>query len=476
MPQSKETKIFVLDTNILLADPFAFKKMGEHDVVIPLTVICELDKIKSMHDSIAVNARQVSANLDAYFGPELYKGGVSLGDGRGKLSIINVKELHPEVKRSLRDDIPDHRIISAALKVKERVEKEANGKNQKKKVMPPTIVLISNDNNMRLKAGSFGLAAEKYRNVSVTDMDSIYSGVQNITLSSELTAELQQYGALPYEKVRECLGVQAPEPHINEFFIIRNKSEETDESEETVDNEDPSKNIYASFCEDSLILIREVSTKVYGQVNTRNAEQMLGMKALLDPKISLVTLSGSAGTGKTLMAIGAAFRQLSQFDQILISKPIVPLSGYDNGALPGDAIEKVLPYMNSLYDNINFLKSHGRKVDTDKIEQAIKAKKIMVEPLAYIRGRTYPEKTLFILDEAQNLTPHDIKTLITRMGDNSKIIFTGDVYQIDNPHLDASNNGFSVLIERSKDLDRAAHINLVKGERSTLAEWGSKNL
>ena len=468
-PKSKQQKegkkIFVLDTNVLLDDPFAFKRMGEHDVVIPLIVICELDKIKDRHEGVSVNARQASVNLDAYFGPELYKNGVSLGDGKGKLSILNVKELHQEVKRSFKEDTPDNRIISAALKVQERVTKEAaSSKKQRENIAATTVVLVSNDNNMRLKAGGFGLAAERYRNGSIADMDSIYSGVQHITLSNELIAELcMGTGRLPYSEVDKYLGDQAHEVYCNEYFVIHDETG------------DPSKSTYAYFHEGSLVRI-EPKTKVYGNVSTRNDEQMLAMAGLLNPELNLITLSGSAGTGKTLLAIGSALRQLDKFDQILISKPIVSLSGDDPPALPGDAIEKVLPYMQSLYDNLNYLKSCCSKVEREKIEKAIKEKKIMIEPIDYIRGRSYPDKTCFIFDEAQNFRSHGIKTIITRMGPNSKIIFTGDIYQIDNQHLDASNNGFSVLIEKSKYLDTAAHVNLIKGERSALAEWGSRNL
>lgn len=457
--QTSQKKIFVLDTNVLIMDPTAFMHMGEHDVVIPLVVVEEIDKLKNKGTSVSSSARQVSANLDAYFGPDLYKDGVSLGDGKGKLSIYNLKELHADVRRMFREDSPDNRIISSAMFVKEKASHEANKKKKnQKRVIPTPVVFVSNDTNLRFKAGALGLDVEKYRNNAIDDVNSLYSGVQTINLNAELLSLMFSEGKVPYEKVREFLANSTPEPHSYEFFVIPGGDKKT----------------FSYFRGGNLYPIFN-GDKVYGSVSTRNDEQKLAMNILLNPDVNLVTLSGPAGTGKTLLAIAAAMQQADQFDQILITKPIVALSEKDNGFLPGDMIDKVRPYMQSLYDNINFLKSSCKNGEKAKIEKLLESSTLLIEPLAYIRGRTYAN-TILIVDEAQNLSPLEVKTIVTRMGENSKIIFTGDIYQIDDKYLDATNNGLTYLIEKAKNYEHAAHIDLVKGERSELAEWGGKNL
>jgi len=469
----EDKKIFVLDTNVLIMDPSAFLHMGEHDVVIPLVVITELDKLKnrSASPSVSVSARQVSANLDKFFGPDLYKDGISLGEGKGKLSIFNLKELNPDVRKMFKEDTPDNRIISVALKVREKISREENGLKQKKiKFVHKSVILVTNDNNLRFKAGAFGLQVEKYRNNAINDINLLYSGVSKIYLSSELIAELydtNNVNGLPYSKVEQFLGQKTPKPHPYEFFVILDEKEKKcvfDENEER----------HLSYFFEKHLHVIDNGYKVYGSVSIRNEEQRLAMNMLLNPHINLVTLSGPAGTGKTLLAIGAAIEQADAFDHILIAKPIVALSEKDNGFLPGDMIEKVRPYMQSIYDNINFLKNACKNGTKDKLEKVL-SEKIVVEPLAYIRGRTYAN-TILIVDEAQNLSPLEMKTIVTRMGENSKVIFTGDIYQIDDKYLDSTNNGLTYLIEKAKYYEHAAHIDLVKGERSELAEWGGKNL
>lgn len=459
--KTKPKKVFVLDTNVLIQDPMAFMRMGEHDVVIPLVVITEVDKVKNKGNSVSPMARQVSANLDVHFGPELYKTGVPLGEGKGNLSIFIVRELHSEVRKIFKEDSPDNRIISAALLLKEKVSREENKKkNQKKKVNSVSVVFVSNDINLRFKAAALGLTVEKYRHDAIDDASSLYPGVEQVKLSDETVSSLYQREGLKYSIIEEMFGADAPVPYPNEFFIIEGKAGERH---------------LAYYSDDALYAVDSGCKKIYNTVTTRNDEQQLAMHALLDPNVSLVTLSGPAGTGKTLLAIGSAIQQSDKFDQILISKPIVALSEKDNGFLPGDMIEKVMPYMQSLNDNINFLKATHKDVGRSKVDTLLDTKKILIEPLAYIRGRTYAN-TILIIDEAQNLNPLEVKTIVTRMGENSKVIFTGDIYQIDDRFLDSTNNGLTYLIERSKDCDFSAHINLVKGERSALAEWGGQNL
>lgn len=368
-----------------------------------------------------------------------------------------------------KEDTPDNRIISVALSVREKISREEHKmKDQRRKVDTKSVILVTNDNNLRFKAGAFGLHVEKYRNNAINDINSLYSGVERITLNNELVAgmydgckktyEIETHNGLSYDKVIEILGSEVPTPHPNEFFII------TDENGEN----------HLSYFDNNYLYKVNNGYKVYGDVSTRNEEQRLAMNMLLNPNVNLVTLSGPAGTGKTLLAIAAAIQQADQFDQILIAKPIVALSEKDIGFLPGDAEDKVLPYMQSIYDNINFLKSSCKNGVKTKLEKVL-SEKIVVQPLAYIRGRTFV-KGILIVDEAQNLSPLEMKTIVTRMGENSKLIFTGDIYQIDDKYLDATNNGLTYLIEKAKSYEYAAHIDLVKGERSSLAEWGGKNL
>ena len=461
MKEKITKKIFIIDTNVLIVDPTVFLHMGEHNVVIPLVVIEEVDKLKNKGTSVAASARQVSANLDSYLGPDLYKDGVSLGPGKGKLSIQNVKQLHPEVKHMFREDTPDNRILSLVLSVKEAVAREENKKKrQKKKIVPTSVIFVSNDINLRFKAGALGIQVEKYRNNAIDDVNTIYSGIEYISLNAELVAKMYSDGKVSYQEVIDFMGDNfTPEPYPYEFFVIPGEADQK---------------VFSYYHEGFLYPIIN-GNKVYGDVTPRNDEQRLAMNILLNPDVNLVTLSGPAGTGKTLLAIAAAMQQADLFGQILISKPIVALSDKDNGFLPGDMLEKVQPYMQSLYDNINFLKASCKNGDKTKLERLTESSKLLVEPLAYIRGRTYAN-TILIVDEAQNLSPLEIKTIVTRMGENSKVIFTGDIYQIDDKYLDSTNNGLTYLIEKAKFYENAAHIDLRKGERSALAECGGKNL
>jgi PhoH-like ATPase len=445
--KNKKHKMFVLDSSVLLVDPASFLKFNNHDVVIPLEVIAELDNAKKYNDSVGFNAREVTRLLDQYFAPEMFNGGVTMGEGKGNLSIYFLKELNPDVKKSLREDKVDHRIISVALNLKQK-------KGQEKE-----IVLVSNDNNLRFKAASLLLEVQSYKNDRIENIDDLYKGslfIEEPTLDTFIDSLYHNRSCLLSKN--EFLYKMSFQP--NQYLTLK------------------SGNNSALCCvkNDSLVLV--VKSSIYSRVEPRNAEQTFATNALLDKEVNLVTLNGLSGTGKTLLAIGAAISQAKDYDQIFIARPIVAMSNKDLGYLPGDAQAKIAPYMQPLFDNIRFLKQANggdQKKKSSMIDDMIESGKIVVEPLAYIRGRTLPN-TLFIIDEAQNLTPNEIKTIVTRMGEGSKIVFTGDIYQLDHPYLDSYSNGLTYLVEKAKDYEKAAHIYLEKGERSDLSDWAAKNL
>ncbi len=448
MQKNKKQKIFVLDTSVLSVDPTSFLKFTNHDVVIPLDVVAELDKAKNYSDTVGFNAREVTRLLDEYYSPEMFgNGGVSMGSNRGKLSIYFLKELNPDVKKTLKEDNVDHRIISVAVNLKQK-------KGQEKEV-----VLVSNDTNLRFKAASFGLEAQSYKNDRIENIDDLYKGVfvlDNPDLSSFINNIYQKKEVFLHENQIIAKNVFKP----NQFLIIK-----------VQDN-----SVLCKIQGDLVSLVTKDS--IYGRVQPRNAEQAFAMNALLDKNLNLVTLNGTAGTGKTLLAVGAAISQAADYEQIFIARPIVAMSNKDLGYLPGDVQSKIAPYMQPLWDNIKFLKQANggdEKKKSSKIDDMIESGKIVIEPLAYIRGRTLP-KTFFVIDEAQNLTPNEIKTIITRAGEGSKFVFTGDIYQLDHPYLDSYSNGLSYLIEKAKDYTQAAHVYLEKGERSELSDWAAKTL
>lgn len=445
--KNKKHKMFVLDSSVLLVDPASFLKFNNHDVVIPLEVIAELDNAKKYNDSVGFNAREVTRLLDQYFAPEMFNGGVTMGEGKGNLSIYFLKELNPEVKKSLREDKVDHRIISVALNLKQK-------KGQDKE-----IVLVSNDTNLRFKAASFGLEVQSYKNDRIENIDDLYKGVlvlDNPDLTSFINEIYQKKEVSLHEN--EIIAKHVFKP--NQFLLVQAEG----------------KSVLCKTQGDLVSLVTKDS--IYGRVQPRNAEQTFAMNALLDKNLNLVTLNGTAGTGKTLLAVGAAISQAADYEQIFIARPIVAMSNKDLGYLPGDVQAKIAPYMQPLLDNIKFLKQANggeEKKKSSKIDDMIDDGKIVIEPLAYIRGRTLP-KTFFVIDEAQNLTPNEIKTIITRAGEGSKFVFTGDIYQLDHPYLDSYSNGLSYLIEKAKDYEKAAHVYLEKGERSELSGWAAKTL
>lgn len=443
LSKTKKSKIFILDTNVILHDHTCIYQFQDNDIILPITVLEELDKFKRGNDLINFQAREFTRLLDEIVGDELFNGGKPLGAGKGKLRIETGKPFSDEMKASFREDIPDHRILSIA--------------DYTSKAYPARkTILVSKDINLRMKAKSLGIQAEDYKTDQVTDeniLDKTVTTFENF--SDELIELLYNQGSFSLEEVKINL---VPEP--NECFIFKSSAS----------------SVLARYDAKSNRIYRIEKKSAYG-IKPRNAEQTFSLNVLLDPEINLVALTGKAGTGKTLLALAAAIEQHRSYEQILLARPIVALSNRDIGYLPGDASEKISPYMQPLFDNLSVIK-HGfnpRSNEYQLIEDLQKEEKLVITPLAFIRGRSL-SNAFFIIDEAQNLTPHEIKTIITRAGEGTKMIFTGDLQQIDSPYLDMKSNGLAYMTDRMRNQDLFAHINLLKGERSYLAELASNLL
>jgi len=430
-------KIFVIDTNVLLHDPRAIFSFEENDVIIPIVVIEELDKFKKGIDEIGRNARQVSRILDEF----RQKGNLSKGvqlEGGGNLRV----ELNHQSPQHLPNELiatkADNRILSTAL-------------NLKHDNLP--VVLVTKDTNLRIKADALGLRAEDYESDTIT-LDELYSGETELSVDPGVIDEFYTQGELP--AVDHKL-------FANQFVLIKSSA-------------NPSQTALSRYNQQKIALVPIASTKhgVWG-ITARNKQQQFALDLLLNDDIRLVTLVGRAGTGKTLLALAAGLEKTIEsraFQRLVVSRPVFPL-GKDIGFLPGDIEEKLRPWMQPIRDNLDFLMGasavSGRAKGKKDIQSLIDLGMIEVEPLTYIRGRSMPNQYL-IIDEAQNLTPHEIKTIITRAGEGTKVVLTGDPYQIDNPYIDSSSNGLTFVVDRFKDEPIAGHITLVKGERSDLAE------
>ncbi len=430
-------KVFVLDTNVLLHDPRAIFSFEDNDVVIPIVVIEELDKFKKGIDEIGRNARQVSRILDEFRQKGKLSQGVQL-DGGGNLRV----ELNHQSPQHLPNELiatkADNRILATAL-------------NLRHDELP--VVLVTKDTNLRIKADALGLRAEDYESDNIT-IDELYSGEMELEVGP---------GAIDEFYTRGELAPAAPKPHPNQFVLLKNSANE-------------SQTALARYSHQKNAVVPIISTKhgVWG-ISARNKQQQFAFDLLLNDDIRLVTLVGKAGTGKTLLALAAGLEKTIEarsFLRLVVSRPVFPL-GKDIGFLPGDIEEKLRPWMQPIRDNLDFLMGAsavaGRAKGKKDLQSLFDLGMIEVEPLTYIRGRSMPNQYL-IVDEAQNLTPHEIKTIITRAGEGTKVVLTGDPYQIDNPYIDSSSNGLSFVVERFKEEPIAGHITLVKGERSDLAE------
>lgn len=437
-------KIFVIDTNVLLHDYQCIYNFGSNDIVIPIVVLEELDKFKKGNDQINFHAREFTRELDKLSENRLFEGGIPLGKGKGKLTIETGKPFSKEMVESFPENTPDHRILAIADYIH---HKSINGQ----------VALISKDINLRMKAKSIGINAQDYESDKVSNIDDIYKG---ITVQENVDQPLVQqlYDGNEGVPVEEYQFKDQPISH--QYYILKSNRSSA----------------LAHFDPFNKVMNRVEKKKAYG-IEPRNAEQTFSIDALSRPDIQLVTLTGKAGTGKTLLALASALEQINNYTQILLARPIVPLANRDLGFLPGDVKEKISPYMQPLFDNLSVIKNKFKQQSREykKIEDWEKSEKLVITPLAYIRGRSL-SNVFFIVDEAQNLTPHEVKTIITRAGEGTKMVFTGDIEQIDSPYLDTQSNGLSFLTDKMKGQDLFAHVHLVKGERSYLAELASKLL
>ncbi|MBA7523948.1 hypothetical protein ES705_16085 [subsurface metagenome] len=369
---------------------------------------------------------------------------MSLGKGLGKLSIETGKAFSEKIRESFPENTPDHRILAIA---------EYVFLNKKE----DDVVLITKDINLRMKAKSIGVMAGDYESDKVQNIDEIYKEIYILKdiADDQISKVYNDEEGILVEEVKI-----SPQPTPNQYFILKgNRS-----------------SALVHYKASERLFGRVLKQKVYG-IEPRNAEQTFALDALLRDEVPLISITGKAGTGKTLLALASAIQQRQKFTQIFLARPIVPLSNRDIGFLPGDAKEKIGPYMQPLFDNLDVIKNKFSSTSKEyqKIEEMQKSEKLIITPLAYIRGRSL-SKVFFIVDEAQNLTPHEIKTIITRAGEGTKMVFTGDIEQIDTPYLDMKSNGLSYLTDKMIGQEVFAHINLVKGERSFLAELASNLL
>ncbi len=446
MKTKKNIKTFILDTNVILHDSTCIYQFKEHNIVIPLTVIEELDHFKRGSQVINLNAREFARTLDSLSGNALFSGGIPIGKGRGKVQIAISKGISDEIREIFKEDTPDHRILSTAYEINKI---KNNG----------SVVLVSKDVNLRMKAKALGIPAEDYTTDRINNVEELYSGKQTVeNFSHDLIEKLYQppFEIPAKQPLKKIKGEIIP----NKYYVLRNSSH----------------SVLASYEQERDLLRKVDKNTVYG-IKPRNAEQTFAIDALTNSKIPLVSVTGKAGTGKTLLALASALNVKKYYRQIYIARPVVPLSNKDIGYLPGDVESKLAPYMQPLWDNLKVIQDQYGESEKQhqQITQMVKEQKLVIEPLSYIRGRSL-QRIFFIVDEAQNLTPHEIKTIITRVGEGAKIVFTGDVYQIDHPYLDSQSNGLTYMIEHFKGQHLYAHVNLVKGERSELAELASNLL
>ncbi|MDR1556274.1 MAG: PhoH family protein [Tannerellaceae bacterium] len=437
-------KNFILDTNVILHDYKCIENFQENDIFLPIVVLEELDKFKRGNEQINYNAREFVRELDSLTSNDLFLKGASLGPGLGTLYVVTGDKYQEKIALSFPERTPDHRILSCATSVAE-------------KYPAMRTILVTKDINLRMKARSLGIEVEDYITDKVVNID-MFDKAQE-TYEDIDPDIIDKIYTLPEGTEPGLLGLKAIlKP--NDCFILK-----------SVRNSVLAR--YNPFTNK----VKKVEKGTNYGIQPRNAEQSFAFEVLNDPNIKLVGITGKAGTGKTLLALASALKQVDIYKQILLARPIVSLANKDIGFLPGDEKQKIAPYMQPLFDNLNVIKAQfpPNSSDVRRIDEWQKNNQLVIEALAFIRGRSLSE-TFCIIDEAQNLTPHEVKTIITRAGEGAKMVFTGDLQQIDSPYLDSQSNGLAYMIDKMKGQELFAHINLIKGERSLLAELASNLL
>lgn len=447
---ARKPKIFVLDTNIVLHDYKAIRKFQDNDIVIPIAVLEELDKFKKGTDALSFNARGFMRDIDRLTEGKMFgRDGVPIGKGLGNIKIEPNHPFPDSMKELFHDDTQDHRILATAIWVRD------NNPDR-------FVALVTKDINLRMKAKAAGMVAQDYLTDRVEE-DKVEFSQKEVQFITDAPDEVVQELAYGQHNTVDWKGLCETKPSANQLFKIQ----WTTHGDEI---------ICARYDADidKIILVRK---REASGIKPRNDEQKFALDACLNRKIQLVSLTGGAGTGKTLLALAAALEQEKDFDQIILSRPTVILGNQDIGFLPGDQKSKMSPFLQPLMDNLNVIKALYRPSSREyqHIEGLLKDEKLLITPLAYIRGRSLG-KAYFIIDEAQNLTPHEIKTIITRAGEGTKMVFTGDIFQIDQPYLDQWSNGLTHLGEKMAGQKLFEHVFLKKGERSELSDIAAKLL
>jgi len=439
-------KIFVLDTNVIISDPKAIFNFDEHDIVIPIIVIEELDKFKKDMNQVGLAARSFARNIETLRKKGKLVEGVELDSGgtiRIDITPDDIDLPGPKLNGSYADNV----ILASAFAITQ------NNPDR-------DVTLVSKDVNLRIKADVLGIKADTYRN-EVVNFSELPKGYDNVAVEGEFIDRIFETKKIPLDELKET---PFENVHANKFFMLTDK---VNEQHQAVVRIDPFEN--------ALVPLKQYKD-VWG-LRARNFAQKLALDLLLDDRVKIVSLLGTAGTGKTLLAIAAGLQKCldeGKYTRMLVARPIYPM-GRDIGFLPGTIEEKLKPWMQPVFDNLEYLLAGYDSSGFGKMNDLMSSGVIEVEALTYIRGRSIPEQFI-IVDEAQNLTPHEIKTIVSRAGENTKIVLTGDPYQIDNPYMNESNNGLSYVIDRFKNLSLAGSITLEKGERSALANAAAELL